>query len=283
MSLREILTYVGTGDDAAGPAAYAIAVASRFAARLDAVVIDADVIDYTELDRAVFDSEREQAIARLAERRRACHAAARRAEETVRAAAGTRGIAHEVMVRHCAPEDVPDLIADLARVYDLVVVPATAELAGHSVPIVEQVLFGSGRPLVLMPRDTAAEGRLDVVCIAWDGSRSATRAVHDALPLLRRASRVEIVSVTDEKPLDRCPSGDDLVRHLAAHDVAAHCSTVGLGGTAVGEQLMAEALRRDADLMVMGAYSHSRLRQLVFGGATRSVLAAPRLPVLMSY
>ncbi|MFL9824198.1 universal stress protein [Rhodoplanes sp. SY1] len=283
MWYREILAYVGTGDEAAGPASVAVAVAARFAARLRAVVIDADVVDYTELDRAVFDSEREQAIARLAERRRAGHAAARRAEEAVRAAAGACEVPHDVMLRHGTPEDVPDLVADLARVHDLVVVPAADMVAGHAAPIVEQVLFGSGRPLLLIPRDTTAEGRLDVVCIAWDGSRAATRAVHDALPLLRRARRVEIVSITDEKPLDRSPSGDDLVRHLAAHEIAARHHAVGLGGLPVGEQLMTEALRLEGDLMVMGAYGHARVRQLVFGGATRSVLAAPSLPVLMSY
>ena len=175
------------------------------------------------------------------------------------------------------------MVTELARLYDCTILPSVEDYGGLQVPVVEEVLFGSGRPLIVLPIDSNMPSSRDIVFVAWDGSRPATRAVHDAMPILRQAAVVEVITVTEEKPLDRIPSGHDLVRHLKVHDVKARYGEVRFTGEPIGEQIMQQAQRFDAGLLVMGAYGHSRLKQIVFGGATRSVLKAPILPVLLSY
>jgi nucleotide-binding universal stress UspA family protein len=181
------------------------------------------------------------------------------------------------------PADIPDVVMELARLYDCSILPASEEINGLQVPLIEEVLFGSGRPLILVPGEQSSHESLGVIVIAWDGSRPATRAVHDAIPLLRQASSVEVVSITEEKPLDKLPSGHDLVRHLKAHEIAARYEEVRFDVGSIGDQIMQEARRLSAGLLVMGAYGHSRIRQIVFGGATRTVLKSPALPVFLSY
>jgi nucleotide-binding universal stress UspA family protein len=170
----------------------------------------------------------------------------------------------------------------MGGVYDCILLPAVEDVGGFQVPIVEEVLFGSGRPVIALATDHDIACSLGHAVVAWDGSRPAARAVHDALPILRQATAVDVLTVTDEKPLDRLPSGRDLVQHLKAHDISAKYEEIRFSGKPVGEQLMNEALRRGAGLLIMGAYGHSRVRQIVFGGATRTILEGPRLPVLLS-
>jgi nucleotide-binding universal stress UspA family protein len=165
--------------------------------------------------------------------------------------------------------------------FDCTILPAAQEFGGIQVPIVEEVLFESGRPLIILPTSHDVACALGHIIVAWDGSRPATRALHDALPILREATAVDILTVTKEKPLDRL-LGSDVVDHLKSHGISAKYEEVRFGGKPVGEQIMREAMHRGAGLLVMGAYGHSRMRQIVFGGATRTVLRDPWLPVLIS-
>jgi nucleotide-binding universal stress UspA family protein len=121
-----------------------------------------------------------------------------------------------------------------------------------------------------------------MVVVAWDGGRAAARAVRDALPVLRRARQVVVVTLKEDKPVDP-RSLEALVDFLAGHgiDVAHH--DISGKERPVGEVLQEDALTRDAGLLVMGAYGHHRLREFVLGGATRAVLAGLRLPTLMSH
>ncbi|MBB3463109.1 universal stress protein [Rhizobium sp. BK377] len=172
---------------------------------------------------------------------------------------------------------VAETLAEASRAYDLVLL----ESAGISRPIVEAVLFASGRPLVLYPA-APFSGRMDHVAIAWDGSRAAARAAHDASPFLERASKIWLLSVTDEKPFGH-ETGDHLVENLLKSGVTAETARAHAGSTPIGETLQAKAFELRADLLVMGGFGHSRLREFVLGGATEAVLANITLPVLLSH
>ncbi|WP_064686398.1 universal stress protein [Rhizobium bangladeshense] len=172
---------------------------------------------------------------------------------------------------------VVEALAEAARAYDLVLL----ELAALSRPIVEAVLFGSGRPLILYP-PAPFGGRMDHIAIAWDGSRAAARAAHDASAFLERASKVFLLSVMDEKPVTY-ESGDYLIENMLKSGVKAEASRLRARGEPVGEVLQSKACEMRADLLVMGGFGHSRLREFVLGGATRAVLTNITLPVLLSH
>jgi nucleotide-binding universal stress UspA family protein len=121
------------------------------------------------------------------------------------------------------------------------------------------------------------------VLIAWNGSREATRAAHDALPLLKRATKVTVLSIDPDHDSQRRVPSADITLHLARHGVAAEAdSTVALD-IAVGDVLLSRAADLGADLIVMGGYGHSRVREMVLGGATRHLLQHMTVPVLMSH
>jgi nucleotide-binding universal stress UspA family protein len=172
---------------------------------------------------------------------------------------------------------VAEALAEASRAYDLVLL----ESAGVSRPIVEAVLFASGRPLILYPAAPFG-GRLDHVAIAWDGSRAAARAAHDASPFLERASKVCLLSVIDEKPV-KFDTGDHLVENLLKSGVMAETVRAHAGSEPVGEVLQTKAFEWRADLLVMGGFGHSRLREFVLGGATDAVLTNITLPILLSH
>ena len=121
--------------------------------------------------------------------------------------------------------------------------------------------------------------------VGWDGSREATRAVFDALPLLKRAKTVDLVTVgksSDAKDAVRA-GGGEMASILSRHDVNAELATVDRGDAAAGDALLKYASEKDGDLLVMGCYGHSRLRERLFGGATQHVMKNMIVPVLMSH
>ncbi|ANL36561.1 universal stress protein [Rhizobium phaseoli] len=198
---------------------------------------------------------------------------------TQKAVDEARALSVDLRTRKIKVEEpfVVEALAEASRAYDLVLL----ELAGLSRPIVEAVLFGSGRPLILYP-PAPFGGRIDHVAIAWDGSRAAARAAHDASIFLERASKVYLLTVIDEKPVTY-ETGDYLVENLLKSGVVAEAVQVRAHGEPVGEVLQNKASELRADLLVMGGFGHSRLREFVLGGATRAVLTSITLPILLSH
>jgi nucleotide-binding universal stress UspA family protein len=145
------------------------------------------------------------------------------------------------------------------------------------------LIFESGHPVLMIPRTMPKPFALRKVTVAWDFSRPAARAVADALPLLAMARLVHIVTVVNEKRIDTTRSGPELAKHLARHGVEVILETVEAAGRSIGETLESCAKSHESDLLVMGAYGHSRLREFVLGGATRSMMFQPPLPVLLSH
>lgn len=180
--------------------------------------------------------------------------------------------------------DVGDYVAGRARTRDLCLVPVLGPADGQRV-VAEAVIFGSGRPVLLFRPATAAlpAGAPGVVVLAWDGGRTAARAMADALPVLQAARDVRVVTVVNEKPDARPGLAAETVRHLRAHGVAAVGDEIDAGGRPIGAVLDDHAAGCGADLLVMGAYGRSRAREFILGGATEHMLRASIAPLLLSH
>jgi nucleotide-binding universal stress UspA family protein len=148
--------------------------------------------------------------------------------------------------------------------------------------LIEAVLTESGRPLIIVPPDREAFAGTRIM-VAWDGSAKAARALNDALPFLREAELVDLITVTGEKDLKNIVSGADIGPHLARHGVNVTVLDLPALDGDVAETLRNHARLTRADMIVMGAFVHSRLRQMVLGGTTQSLLKNCPVPLFLSY
>lgn len=176
-----------------------------------------------------------------------------------------------------------EVVALHARYADLTVVGQQDPEGDEELPLADHLVFDTGRPVIVVPYEGTFTAPFKTIVVAWNGSREATRAVNDALPLLKQAEKVTVVAVNPvggstghgEVP------GADICLHLARHGVKAEAQT--RSGDDVGVELTACVADENADLLVMGAYGRSRVREVVLGGATRYVLDHTVVPVLMSH
>lgn len=169
-----------------------------------------------------------------------------------------------------------------ARVHDLAVLDAERETLEIDRGLIEAAIFETGRPALIVP-----PGRLGFsakrVLVAWDGGAASARAVADAMTFLIAADEVEILSVTGEKDLsDRIP-GSELAPHLARHGARTTVKNIPMPSAGVADAIKREADAFGADLIVSGAFKHSRLREWLLGGVTQSLLKDCAVPVLMSH
>lgn len=175
-----------------------------------------------------------------------------------------------------------------ARYADLVVVGQHEEDAkvdsGTGPDFVEELVLASGRPVVVVPYAGRFKRFGRKVLVAWNGSREAARALSDALPLLQRADGVQVVAFNPKKNGGHGDvPGADIGLFLARHGVKVQVAQQTAKGLDIGSQILSRAADIDADLIVMGCYGHSRMRQLVLGGATRTLMESMTVPVLMSH
>jgi nucleotide-binding universal stress UspA family protein len=168
---------------------------------------------------------------------------------------------------------------------DLVVVarPQHIDETSDTSSLAESLISRSGRPIILFPPNHNAS-RVRRILVAWNATRESIRAVADALPLLARADAVEISIVDSQHQRERHGQepGADIARHLLLHGAKVDVQLLSSGGQDVGRVLLSQAAAFGADLLVMGAYSHAKLQEWIFGGVTRTVLYEADLPVLMS-
>jgi nucleotide-binding universal stress UspA family protein len=198
---------------------------------------------------------------------------------------GQRGVSAEWRTATGFPVD---LAAVQARYSDLVVLgqldPADGQVGVNS-PSPEDIALSVGRPTLVIPYVGSYSPVGHRVLVAWDASREATRAVNDAIPLLAAAATVTVLTV--DPPIGPTDHGDipgaDIALHLARHGVNAQVEETVSCGVGIGDVLLSRASDLEADLLVVGAYGHSRVRELVLGGATRTVLMSMTLPVFMSH
>lgn len=218
-----------------------------------------------------------------AELKKSATAAAQELAE-FRKAADQKGVFQEVILEKCTTSELPALVTDYARLRDLTIIPMS-DIDTVERWLAETLIFGSGRPTVVLPERPrwSKAVALSTVVVAWDFSRSSSRAVADALPILKKAKLVSVLTVTNEKVFSSGRSGAELAKYLARHGVNVVLDEVDAAGRDIAAVFASHLTLRDADLLVMGAYGHSRFREFVLGGATRGMLLRPPVPVFLSH
>jgi nucleotide-binding universal stress UspA family protein len=170
-----------------------------------------------------------------------------------------------------------------ARYADLVIAGQPESGDGLARAYAGELVLSVGRPVLFVPYAGRFPDVGKRILVAWNASREAARAVSDALPLLERAESVELVAFDPASADHGEVAGADVALYLARHGVKASAARQSAPGLDIGSQILSRAADTGADLVVMGGYGHSRLRELVLGGATRSMLEAMTVPVLMSH
>jgi nucleotide-binding universal stress UspA family protein len=256
----------------------AVSVARLFEAHLDgiacayqpinpAIVVGASAAYYAEATQYTTNVDR--ATQRLAQ---------------FRSAVGAAGVSHDGRTIADSPAMANETLSTLARMYDLNIVaqPDPAHPC-HYDGLPEAVLFNSGRPMLLVPYIHAGPLQPQRVLICWDTSRPAARAVHDAMPWLRKAKTIEIVTINEDPDAPTETSCEALVAHLARHNLSATTNKFTCDNSKIHSALLSLAADTCVDLMVMGGYGHSRLRELILGGVTRGMFKSLTVPTLMSH
>jgi nucleotide-binding universal stress UspA family protein len=180
----------------------------------------------------------------------------------------------------------PDVLSDLARRFDVSVFMQSDQDNGiDNDDMIETALFDSGRPVMVVPYIQKDGLKLDHLVCCWDGSRAAARAINDALPLLEKASAVDLLIVLNEKTRSGQNEvrGAEMARHLARHNVKVGIESIPAADVDVTNTILSYVADNSGTLIVMGGYGHARLRELILGGVTHDMLESMTVPVFMSH
>lgn len=173
------------------------------------------------------------------------------------------------------------IVGDYGRLFDLIVIGcATKQSSADRNAMCEAALFESGRPVIVAP-PKAPEKFGENIVVAWNGSTETARTIALGMSFLSNAKRVVVLTV--EGGTVPGPKGEQVVNHLVRNGVKAQAKIVSPNGRTTGEAILEEADAMGADLLLKGAYTHSRLRQLIFGGTTQHILSAAEIPVFMAH
>lgn len=280
MTLKNLLVHVDNGSACDKRLEAAIALATAFDAHLAALMLVAEPHVPPALGVHI-------PADLLTGQREASGKEAEAVLEKVRALGDKAGIAIETRHEWVMIDDFAAAFARQARHADLSIVGQVDPDAGDvdAELIAEAAFMQSGRPTLVIPYIGARKLPPARVLIAWDGSREAARAVGDAMPFLTGAKSVTVlvVDAASLKGLVGEQPGADLATHLARHGIEAEVVSMASGGIGVGNVIVGQASDTGADLVVMGGYGHSRLRELILGGATQSILDHMPVPTLLSH
>jgi nucleotide-binding universal stress UspA family protein len=278
MKMQALLPFVTHPDPVSDAVVeHAIAVARLTGAEIHALAVNVDIPPVSNaLSRLLLNVPEIIRAAEALSRQRGDHLLARIAQS-----ASAAGIAVTTETTSAPLAILRDQAVIRARYFDLALVGLEAANPSSRITA-EAVIFGSGRPSILLP-DLYGIDTFDHVAIAWDGSRVAARAVGDALPFLNRARRVSVLTVVGEKPLNENDAGERLATGLQKRGLKAENVSLDARDCPIAETLQQRAMERGAGLLVMGGYGHSRVRDFVLGGATEGVLGNPLMPVLISH
>lgn len=274
MSLKDILVVIDEdgGRDVAGP--YAASLASAFEAHVTATSVPIDPL------RESYAAGIPEAY--VAEFRARSEAASAAAAERFMSMTRMRGVSAEIVKFDTLPGRVSAALGELGRHFDLTVVAQPENTMDGREAVADAILFESGRPMIVVPYIQKDAAKLDRVMVAWDGSEVAARAIGGAIPLLKRAGHVEVVTVARGRNKGVDFPGFNIARHLARHGVKAELQAIA-GELDPANALLSHAADSSADLLVMGGYGNMRLRDLIFGGTTKGIMETMTLPVLMAH
>jgi nucleotide-binding universal stress UspA family protein len=275
--IKDLVVNLTVGGSRGDPGAFAVSVAQAFDAHVAAIAFAHDpVVPATLMGGVPADFIESQ----RAEAENAASAAIARFEETARRA----GVSAESRLLAASIAEASDQFGRIARRFDLAVVgQAEPEKASPEELIGESALFEGGRPVLVVPYIQEAEFKLGKVLVCWDGSRAAARAAGDALPFLARAASIEVLIVAGERGKGDEIPGADIGQHLARHGLKVDVKRIVATESDVANTILSYVADSGADLIVMGGYGHSRLREFILGGVTRGILEAMTVPTLMSH
>ena len=274
MSYKRIMVPLNGMDDAGQALRLAFDLGQRFEAEvigLHAATETSSALPYMgeSMSGALLDNM----VAALEKESAARQQAAQAALDEARQAVSGNG---QLMVRKGAEDD---MLAQYGRLADLVVVARGAsDTALSESPTMQAAIMNTGRPVLVAPPERAGTVARNIV-VAWNGSAQAARALGAAMPLLSQADTVTLLQIDEGS--GEGPPIEDAVDYLAAHGCQAKALTQPHGHGSIGDDLLLAAHNQGADLLDMGAYSHNRIRELVFGGATLEALLDATIPVLM--
>ncbi len=279
MAIKDILLPLVGEPSSAAIAAIdkCMAVAGDFGARVTAIAVEEDLL---VRPKVVISSDLENTAAAAAVR---SVSDARGLLKAFDAAASRFAVRNEQRLTRLGVADIPGNFVEPARLADLSMVLVKSD-DSRSEQIAERLIFESGRPILMCQEESATRLPVvfDRVMIAWDHTAPAARAVGDALPLLQDAADVRVVTATDDRSQAEKDSGAALLRHLAEHGINATFEMIRIDGSSVGKVFEAYVKKHAIDLLVMGAYRHARLNEIVWGGATMTVMGRPPCWVMMS-
>ena len=274
--IKDMVVNLGLG--ANNPASdFAISVADAFEAHVLGVAFVYDPVipgsvmggippEFIESQRRESEKKVQQAIARFEQ------------------VAKRVGVAYETRTLNASIAGAADRLGHLARRFDLAIVgQPERERAAAAEVVDEGVLFDSGRPVIFVPYIQKSGLKLDRVMLCWDGSRAATRAINDAMPFLEKAKQVELVIVSSKAGKANELTGADMGQHLARHGLKVEVKRITSPDIDVTSTILSYAADSSADMIVMGGYGHSRLREFILGGVTRRLLETMTVPTLMSH
>jgi nucleotide-binding universal stress UspA family protein len=216
--------------------------------------------------------------------RRENEANAKAAMERFDQAAKRAGVSAESRSLSSSVAGAADLFSQIARRFDISVIGQSERDRGLPEElIIEGALFGSGRPLIVVPYIQKKGLTLERVTVCWDGSRAAARAIADSVPFLERAKSIDVLIVASEASKSGDVPGADMGHHLARHNLKVDVKRITAPDIDVPSAILSYAADNGTDMLVMGGYGHSRLREFILGGATRGILSSMTVPVLMSH
>ncbi|HZC57935.1 MAG TPA: universal stress protein [Xanthobacteraceae bacterium] len=275
--IKDIVVNLGLSKGGGPAGDYAVSIASALNAHLAGVAFVYDPIvpvsatgyipaEIIEQQQANNETDAKAAITRFA------------------AATGRAGLSAEPLSITASLAGAGEQFGRIARRFDLSIVGQADPESGSIEDIIaETTLFESGRPMIVVPYIQKGPLKLDKVMVCWDGSRQAARAIGDAMPLLTKAGRVEVTIIANEPGKQDEIEGVDMGQHLARHGLKIDVQRIPGGDIHVADALLSHAADSSADFMVMGGYGHSRLREFVLGGVTRSIFRSMTIPALMSH
>ena len=279
MDIKDIALFAREGAPCAAQVSLAARLAHVHGARVAGVCL------LVEPELPICDSYaigREAVVAVLEDRDRAARASVAPIEIALRQAAAEHDCGLDWTV--VGPDEPLEASALRARFADLVIVRRPPQGDGPAFDLASALMLASGTPCLVVPDTARTDGRFDRVLVAWNGSRDAKRALDDGLALLLGASAVKVLIIDGEAAAETdAGSVATLFAHLARHGVHAELKRLRKAHEGVGKAILQEAETSSADLLIMGAYGHSRTSEAVFGGATRTVLSHAPIPVLMSH
>ena len=275
---KDLLVVLDTAKSCAARIDVATGLAGRFGAHLTGLYVSPP-----PQVPAMIESQLTPELVEL--QMRTLNEATGRVQELFRRRAEVPGLNTEWRAREGEAGEVATLHSRYADVAIVGQADPEAAPLGSTSDLPERIVLGSGRPVLVVPYVGTFKTLGERILVAWNASREATRAVSDALPLLETASKVTVLAINPRGGLrghGEVP-GADIALHFARHGVRAEASSLKSDDVEVGALLLSQAADLDADLIVMGAYGHSRLRELMLGGATREILRTMTVPVFMAH